>query len=64
MLSKDRVGLTWKAVTAEEAKLKEKTAQEEKPDAGNSADPTAGIMGLMKKMYDDGDDKTKQVRPI
>uniref|UniRef100_A0A2P2HXS1 Calcyclin-binding protein-like n=1 Tax=Hirondellea gigas TaxID=1518452 RepID=A0A2P2HXS1_9CRUS len=58
LLSKEREGVHWPAVTAEESKLKSKNKVEE-PNA--AADPSSNIMGLMKKMYDDGDDKMKQM---
>lgn len=59
LLSKEREGFTWPAVTAEEAKIKEKNKGAD--PAKSTEDPSSSIMGLMKKMYDDGDDKMKQV---
>lgn len=56
LLNKARVGSSWQAVTAEEAKLKEK-----KLDVKPSEDPSAGVMDLMKRMYDEGDDDMKRV---
>ncbi|XP_018027355.1 calcyclin-binding protein isoform X2 [Hyalella azteca] len=57
MLSKERLAQSWPAVTAEEVKIKEKN----KPEDPDTSDPSAGMMGLMKKMYDEGDDKMKQL---
>ena len=31
-----------------------------KPDLSDDKDPQAGLMDLMKKMYDDGDDEMKR----
>ena len=60
LLSKERVGVHWPAVTAQEAKQKEKSKAESDPPPGGDAN--SSIMGLMKKLYDDGDDSMKQVR--
>ena len=49
----------WLSVTAEEAKIKEK---KESKTPGPSADPNESMMGLMKQMYEDGDDNMKRVR--
>lgn len=46
----------WGGVTAEEVQLSEAR----KPKM-NSDDPNSGMMDLMKQMYLDGDDKTKQM---
>lgn len=59
LLFKAQQGMSWNAVTAEEAKLKEKSKADSAPS--KDKDPSAGIMDLMKKMYDEGDDKMKQV---
>jgi len=56
LLAKAQAAQKWPAVTRQEAAAKEK---EKKPDA--SADPGDSMMGLMKKMYDEGDDKMKQM---
>ena len=42
-------------MTEKEASLKKK--DDFKPDLGADADPQQGLMNLMKKMYDDGDDE-------
>lgn len=47
---------TWVGVTAEDVRVTE--ARKPKVD---SDDPNAGMMDLMKKMYDEGDDKMKQM---
>lgn len=61
-LAKAAEGKTWKFVTAAEKAKQEKKDDAFKPksDAGSSSDPTAGIMDLMKKMYDEGDDEMKR----
>lgn len=46
----------WGAVTAEEVQI-----LEARKPKGNSDDPSAGMMDLMKQMYLDGDDKMKQM---
>lgn len=56
MLSKTDQGQKWAGVTAEDAK-----ATEARKPKMNSDDPSAGMMDLMKQMYDEGDDKMKQV---
>ncbi|MPD02453.1 Calcyclin-binding protein [Portunus trituberculatus] len=56
LMAKAENGTKWSGVTAEDAKANE--ARKPKTD---SSDPNAGIMDLMKQMYDDGDDKMKQV---
>ena len=35
-------------------------AMEPKPDASKSKDPSAGLMDMMKKMYEEGDDEMKR----
>ncbi|XP_045123158.1 calcyclin-binding protein-like [Portunus trituberculatus] len=56
LMAKAENGTKWSGVTAEDAKANE--ARKPKTD---SSDPNAGIMDLMKQMYDDGDDKMKQM---
>nr|WLO59334.1 calcyclin-binding protein [Cherax destructor] len=46
----------WAGVTAEDVR-----ASEARKPKVNSDDPNAGMMDLMKQMYDDGDDKMKQM---
>jgi len=62
-LKKETEGKTWGNLTDAEKKQKEKKDAkfEDKKDDVNSSDPSAGIMNLMKKMYDDGDDDMKRM---
>ncbi|XP_069937687.1 calcyclin-binding protein-like [Cherax quadricarinatus] len=46
----------WAGVTAEDVR-----ASEARKPKVNSDDPNAGMMDLMKQMYDEGDDKMKQM---
>lgn len=48
---------TYLTKTEEKAKQKSKPAAAPKPE---TSDPSAGVMGLMKQMYDDGDDDMKR----
>lgn len=61
-LKKEKEGNTWEHLTDADKKVKEQ--KDAKLDANkdvDSADPSAGIMNLMKKMYDDGDDDMKRM---
>jgi len=62
-LKKEKEGNTWGHLTDAEKKNKEQ--KDAKFDTGkddlDSSDPSAGIMNLMKKMYDDGDDDMKRM---
>merc|ERR1739848_335183 len=53
----------WGCLTDAEKRAKEKKDNEmdSKKDGMDSSDPSAGIMNLMKKMYDDGDDDMKRM---
>jgi len=57
LLAKARQAQAWPAVTRQEAQAKEKAKAPEPA----SQDPNDSMMGLMKKMYDEGDDKMKQM---
>ena len=46
----------WECVTEKEFKAKDKSV----PKMDEKADPQEGLMNLMKKMYDDGDDEMKR----
>jgi len=50
--------VTWSAVTAEEKRAKELKAP--KMDNANADDPNAGLMNMMKQLYDSGDDDMKR----
>jgi len=61
-LRKATDGETWKTITEAERKTQEaKDEKFESESRKNKADPTGGIMDLMKKMYDDGDDEMKRM---
>ncbi|XP_014214376.1 calcyclin-binding protein [Copidosoma floridanum] len=52
---------TWSHITTVEKMLKEAKSNMFKDDTDNlSADPNAGIMNIMKKMYQEGDDEMKK----
>jgi len=50
---------TWEAITWEEKRALD-IKKASRPDPSKE-DPSAGLMGLMKQMYDDGDDETKRM---
>lgn len=56
LLAKVDSGAQWSGVTAEDVK-----ASQARQPKTNPSDPNSGIMDLMKQMYDEGDDKMKQV---
>lgn len=59
-LRKAKDSETWGNVT--EAERKEKEAKDAKySDNKDDSDPSSGIMNLMKKMYDEGDDDMKRM---
>lgn len=61
-LKKEKEGNTWGNLT--EAEKKEKEKKDAKLDNNkdmDTSDPSSGIMNLMKKMYDDGDDDMKRM---
>lgn len=55
-LKKKDQGKSWNYVTSVEMKLKEK----QMPKMDEKADPQEGLMNLMKKMYEEGDDEMKR----
>lgn len=57
LLAKAETAAKWSGVTAEDVK-----ANQARQPKTNPSDPNGGIMDLMKQMYDEGDDKMKQVR--
>jgi len=62
---KTESGSKWQCVTKNEKQLKAMRAKQEKlatskPEPEDTSDPTAGLMGLMKKMYQDGDENMKR----
>jgi len=56
-MAKEKQGETWECVTAQE----KKTKIDKKPEPKMDADPNESIMGMMKKMYDEGDSNMKQM---
>ncbi|XP_050389782.1 calcyclin-binding protein [Patella vulgata] len=58
MLKKKNEGKTWFHVTASEKKKAE--SAKPKPDDKDMEDPQAGMMSLLKKMYEEGDDEMKR----
>ena len=53
---------TWDVVSAEELRTKKAKEIDTKKDKDvDSSDPSAGIMNIMKKMYDEGDDDMKRM---
>merc|ERR1712002_721806 len=61
-LRKENEGKNWGNLTEVAKKEKEKKDMEmdSKTKDMDTSDPSAGIMNLMKKMYDDGDDEMKR----
>jgi len=59
MLKKTNEGKTWAFVTEEEGKQKARKEAAKKKDTGKK-DPEAGMMDLMRQMYEDGDDEMKR----
>ena len=55
-LRKVEAAKTWNYVTEKEARLKDKAM----PKVDENMDPQEGLMSLMKKMYDEGDDEMKR----
>lgn len=62
-LKKDKEAKTWGNLT--EADKKQKETKDAKYDTAKTKDveedPSAGVMNLMKKMYDEGDDEMKRM---
>jgi len=56
MLKKTDAGRSWMCVTEVEARNLEKN----KPKMDDPSDPNAGMMKMMKQMYDEGDDEVKR----
>jgi len=57
-LAKANVGRNWSHVTAAEMAKAEK--KNETPKMEDDGDPSKGLMNMMKKMYDEGDDDMKR----
>merc|ERR1719244_1773010 len=56
-MAKESSGTTWKGLTVMSTPKKE---EPEVPKMDKDEDPSAGIMSMMKKMYEDGDDDMKR----
>jgi len=59
MLAKANIGKNWSHVTAAEKAKADKKNEVPKMD-DDSGDPSKGLMNMMKKMYDEGDDDMKR----
>merc|ERR1719278_1369261 len=59
MLAKSNPGQNWSHVTAAEKAKADKKNEVPKMD-DDSGDPSKGLMNMMKKMYDEGDDDMKR----
>lgn len=57
-LKKVETSKSWSYLTEKEAKLKDKPMSMPKMD--ENADPQEGLMSMMKKMYEEGDDEMKR----
>lgn len=55
-LKKKKAGENWSYLTEKEMKIKDKPA----PKIDENIDPQEGLMSLMKKMYEEGDDEMKR----
>ena len=58
LMLKKEVSQNWEHLTEQE-KMK-KDEKNKAPDLDKNADPSASIMNMMKKMYDEGDDEMKR----
>jgi len=60
MLKKKQSGKTWSNVT-EQDKLAANEHKSKPPALDKDADPSAGLMGMLQNMYEDGDDEMKRM---
>jgi len=60
MYRKATPGEKWDCLTEKEKESKEEKALKSPSPSNNEADPSASIMTMMKKMYDEGDDDMKR----
>uniref|UniRef100_A0A915KIP2 Calcyclin-binding protein n=1 Tax=Romanomermis culicivorax TaxID=13658 RepID=A0A915KIP2_ROMCU len=58
MLAKEKIGQKWQGLTEHEEKSKQKKDEIDKPNT--DGDLGGNLMGLMRKMYDEGDDEMKR----
>jgi len=60
-LAKHNAGSDWSHIThAEKAAADAKKKSDDASKLGDKDDPSAGLMNMMKKMYDEGDDEMKR----
>lgn len=60
-MKKETKGQTWKFLTRAEQRASDAKEEKYKMDTDkNKDDPSSSIMGLMRKMYDEGDDEMKR----
>jgi len=60
MYKKAQVGEKWDCLTEKEKEAKDEKAFKQPPKTDENADPSASIMSMMKKMYEEGDDDMKR----
>lgn len=60
-LKKASDGNSWGHLTTTTKRLKEIKSEEDMAPMTNNSDPSAGLMDIMRKMYESGDSKTKQM---
>jgi calcyclin binding protein len=62
LLAKRQPGTAWSHITRAEKEAADvkSTAVESKPSKNKDKDPSSGLMDMMKKMYEDGDDEMKR----
>jgi len=59
-LAKHNPGSKWSHITYAEKAAADAKKAEDTPKVGENEDPSAGLMKMMKKMYDEGDDEMKR----
>lgn len=60
-LKKASDGNAWGHLTTTTKRLKEMKTEEDMAPMANNSDPGAGLMDIMRKMYESGDSQTKQM---
>merc|ERR1719431_430273 len=59
-LAKHNPGSSWSHITAAEKAAADLKKKADEPKLDEKADPSAGLMNMIKKMYEDGDDDMKR----
>lgn len=59
-MAKHNPGSSWSHMTAAEKALADSKKASNTPKFDDKEDPSAGLMNMMKKLYDDGDDEMKR----